>query len=200
MKWARSVAKRTPLHSVVLWWRRRRDMGLPTQVVKYATIREYAATCGVRILVETGTHEGDAVFACLDTFDRIYSIEMAHELFLRASERFEGNSHVEILQGDSTYVLPSVLEKIDEPALFWLDGHFCGGITARGDQDTPIVAELRAILTHRVRGHVVLIDDARLFNGRSGYPRLSDVEEAVSRDYPQARFAVENDIVRLWLR
>jgi hypothetical protein len=49
--------------------------------------------------------------------------------------------------------------------LFWLDGHFCGGVSAHGDKGTPILEELNLILSHRVKEHVILIDDARLFNG-----------------------------------
>ena len=199
ISWAIRMAKRTPLGGVVHWWRRARDRRLPTQAAKYATIREYAAAYEVHTFVETGTYEGDAVFACLGSFDRIYSIELATELFQRASDRFAGDSHVEILQGDSTYVLPAILEKISEPCLFWLDGHYSCGTTAQGEQDTPIRAELRAILDHRVKGHVVLIDDARLFAGRNGYPTLSDVKEVVLCTNPLACYSVKDDIVRLLL-
>ena len=53
----------------------------------------------------------------------------------------------EILQGDSTDVLPEVVEKMDEPTLFWLDGHYSGGITASGEQETPIVTGCAQFLT-----------------------------------------------------
>jgi hypothetical protein len=208
--WVRRAAKRTPLSSIVRWWRgslddvrrdkqRRITPHPPTQAEKYATILKYANDHGLRTLVETGTNEGDAVWACLTQFERIYSIELSPQLREQAADRFRANPHVEILQGDSTTVLPAVLESIREPSLFWLDGHWSGGATARGRRDTPVVAEIRTILRHAVKGHVVLVDDARLFYGWDDYPTLAGIKRIVMRSNPNADYVVENDIIRIVL-
>ena len=56
-----------------------------------------------------------------------------------------GGPHVTIFQGDSATVLPKLLATIQEPCLFWLDGHYSGGITALGKSITPILDELQTI-------------------------------------------------------
>ena len=121
---------------------------------------------------------------------------MSPEIHRGAVHRFSSDSRVELLLGDSTVVLPRVLRQIRDPALFWLDGHFMGGSTARAHEDSPVRHELTALLSHPARGHVVLIDDARLFEGRSGYPTLSELRSWIERDRPGSRVEVEDDIIR----
>ncbi len=96
------------------------------------------------------------------------------ELHQRARARLKRYSNVKLIQGDSAALLPDLLAGLSEPAGFWLDAHFSGGETARGDVDTPVVSELRAILGHPMRRHVILIDDARLFTGGDGYPCVDE--------------------------
>ena len=105
-------------------------------------------------------------------------------------------SHVEILHGDSGVVLPELLRRISEPALFWLDAHYSTGETVRGELDTPIEQELKAILNHSVRNHVILIDDARNFIGTNDYPTAEKIEQvALSHDY---LFEMKNDNFRIY--
>jgi hypothetical protein len=59
-----------------------------------------------------------------------------------------------------------------------LDGHYSGGFTFRGPSDCPLVSELEQI-QHHVKAqdiHVVLIDDARLFEGPERLPYYPDGE------------------------
>ena len=93
-------------------------------------------------------------------------------------------------------VLPLLLAKLDRSATFWLDGHYSGTFTGRGALDTPVSAELDAILSHPVPGHVVLIDDARLFDGTDGYPPMSSVL-AHFEAHPRYRAEVSTDIIRI---
>jgi hypothetical protein len=85
---------------------------------------------------------------------------------------------------------------LDVPTLFWLDGHYSGGITSSADLHSPINAELDAILGHAIATHVILIDDARLFTGRDGYPHLDEVLAAV-RSNGRYSAEVSADIIRL---
>jgi hypothetical protein len=115
-------------------------------------------------LIETGTFHGDTVFACLPYFDSITSIELSDELHKKATKRFLNNSKVKILHGASEQVLPKVLSQLYVPAVFWLDAHYSMGITAKGNQNTPILEELKLILSHPIKNHIILIDDARCFH------------------------------------
>jgi len=169
----------------------------PPHPVKQAILRDYARRAGTRVLVETGTFRGDMVEAMLPAFDRVVSIELDPLLFERARERFRGDPRVTLLQGDSGRLIPEVLAGIVAPTLFWLDGHYSGGETARGERSTPVREELLAILHHPVDGHVILIDDARCFTGQDDYPTLPDLQALVSRERPGLCFGVEDDIIRI---
>ncbi len=89
-----------------------------------------------------------------------------------------------------------MLESLDGPALFWLDGHYMGGESGRGTEDTPVMAEMTALFAYPVRGHVVLIDDARLFDGTGGYPRLDEFTTWVQQRRPGTNVTVDGDIIR----
>lgn len=171
--------------------------GPPPHAVKRRVLREYARRFGLRILVETGTYRGDMVEAMRGSFARVISIELSATLAAAARERFRGASNVAIEQGDSGTVLPRVLATLDGPALFWLDGHWSGGETARGETDTPVLAELEHVFADPRAGHVVLVDDARLFDGTGGYPTLDGLRELAKRRRPDWEMSVANDIIRL---
>lgn len=169
----------------------------PPHWMKQAILRNYARRTGAVVLVETGTYLGDMVAAMEGEFQQIYSIELSKELSVQAENRFASNKKIQILQGDSTYVLPTVLSQIQLPTLFWLDGHYSSGITARGEKDTPIVEELKTVLKSDSPACAILIDDARCFNGENGYPTLDELKILVSHINPLWHFERINDIVRL---
>jgi hypothetical protein len=161
-----------------------------------SSILEFVHESGPKIFIETGTYRGDMVNRVSKRFEKIYSIELSSDLWAKAQKRFASMKHIEILQGDSTHVLPQILAKIDKPALFWLDAHFSTGETARGDLDTPIEEELRTILNHRIKNHIILIDDAREFVGKNGYPPLANIKKMASeKGYS---FDVQKDNIRLF--
>ena len=130
-----------------------------------------------------------------DNYARIVSIEMADELFSAAQQRFAPYSHITILHGDSGKVLPEAIRLLDGPATFWLDGHYSGGVTAGGKADPPILAELAAIASHNEPRDVILIDDARLFGWRKGYPSIATVRASAEKYWPHHEFSVESDVI-----
>jgi hypothetical protein len=89
------------------------------------------------------------------------------------------------------------LKSLDVPCLFWLDGHYSSGVTALGDKETPVEQELRTILRHPVPGHVVLIDDARLFVGEGDWPTISTIESTVHAIDPRLVVRSEDDVIRI---
>ncbi len=122
---------------------------------------------------------GEMVAACREMFNCIISIELDHNLAQRARRRFARYSHILIVHGDSSKSLARIVAELDGPALFWLDAHYCGGMSTRGVLDPPILRELDVILSRRVTGDVVLIDDAYDFGHRPGYPSVDEVHEFV---------------------
>jgi hypothetical protein len=175
-------------------------LGLPApapHAVKEAIVRAYARRYGTSILVETGTYFGDMVAAMQHDFEHIYSIELSQALFDRACMRFKGVPNVTLIQGDSSHAIKLVLEQLESPALFWLDGHWSSGVTARGNQDTPVRDEIAAILAAEDRQHVILIDDARCFGTDPAYPTVAELRELVVARWPDIEFSVEVDIIRV---
>ena len=89
------------------------------------------------------------------------------------------------------------MARLDRPALFWLDGHYSAGITARGDRDTPVLDELRHILSAQEARHVIVIDDAREFGVDPGYPTAEELTAFIRSMRPSARINIEDDSIRI---
>jgi len=169
----------------------------PPQEMKQRTVKEYAARFGIHTLVETGTYLGDMIGACRNDFDTIFSLELDSSLCQLARQRFDSFGHISIIEGDSADLLPDILADIKDPCLFWLDGHYSEGITAKGNSQTPVRQELGLILKHPVAGHVILIDDARCFTGDNDYPTIQEVQEMVLASDCDRFFEVQDDIIRI---
>ncbi len=169
----------------------------PPHVVKQRVLKTYAKDYGLRVFVETGTYLGDMVEAMRHCFDKIYSIELSEELSLMAKKRFARARHVEIIHGDSGVELGRIVSKLQQPALFWLDGHYSAGVTARGDKDSPVFEELNHILSAPDLGHVIIIDDARCFGTDAGYPSLEVLREYIMSLRIDLRIIVEDDSIRV---
>ena len=108
-------------------------------------------------------------------FNQIYSIELDKDLYLKAKKLFRKYDNIHILQGDSSKVLPKLLDQIKKPCLFWLDAHYSGGSTERGRTDTPIMEELKTVFKNN--NSVILIDDLRVFGVDPAYPTLKEMEK-----------------------
>ena len=128
--------------------------------------------------VETGTYLGRTTELLAKLGSQVYSIEPEIKLFNRAHSLFSNYSNVQILNGTSEDVFPSLLPRIKGDVNFWLDGHYSAGITFKGPQDTPILNELECISRNigNFSRICVLVDDIRCFNPRlpefASYPSL----------------------------
>ena len=100
------------------------------------------------------------------------------------------------MYGDSIDVLPEILAKIEQPCLFWLDAHYSGGVTAKGKKETPILQEIQYILNHDIDRHIILIDDARCFNGQNDYPTIQELKNIILSHLPDWLFEIDNDVIR----
>ena len=168
----------------------------PPHIIKQKTIKAYQNKLGYKTLVETGTYLGTMIESQLDSFDKIISIELDKDLHSKAKDKFKHNSNVKLIQGDSGKVMAEVIKEISEPAIFWLDGHYSAGITAKGDLDCPIFGEIDAILSHKVLNHLILIDDARFFNGQGDYPSVGALTEYLNKKTSRYHLEIKDDIIR----
>jgi hypothetical protein len=168
----------------------------PPHIVKQRILVDFAQRYQLATLIETGTYLGDMVWAVRNQFERIHSIELDDRLCTLARERFARFSHIRIHHGDSVKVLPGIVRELTSPALFWLDGHFSGPDTARGETDSPVAQEL-TILLGSARNDVILIDDARLFTGEGGYPNMQSLRKTVRAARRGLALEVEDDVIRI---
>lgn len=171
--------------------------GIAPSPVKRKILMAYLDKYALNKFIETGTHLGDTLaYMAHNENIQCTSIELADGYYQQAKGRFKSYANVELLHGDSGVLMPSVLSKLTTPALFWLDGHYSGGLTAQGECDTPVSAELQAILASSCKAHVILIDDVRCFDGSNGYPHLDDLLKTV-REQSNYCAEVSTDIIRL---
>lgn len=177
-------------------WFRSGCRGAAPHSVKLRIVRSYLERFSVDQFIETGTYFGRTLASIAETGIDCTSIELSEELYERARDRFKNHENVTLFMGDSAERLPEILKQVTGPALFWLDGHYSAGITASGRMQTPISAELEAILQHPIKKHVILIDDARCFDGTNDYPHLDNLLRTIRKD-GSYRAEVSTDIIRL---
>ena len=171
----------------------------PPRIVKQNLISNSKKETGYNILVETGTYQGEMIFYQLKNFKKLFSIELDEKLYENAKKRFKNCSNVTLIQGDSGKVLKQITDQLNEPAIFWLDGHYSAGVTAMGEKQTPIFEELRTIFSTKIN-HAILIDDARLFAGTGDYPTMEGLTNFVHQYYPGLEIKVSDDCIQFVLK
>lgn len=153
-------------------------------------------------VIETGTYLGFTTRLLSDNGFDIFSVELSSELFLRAKSQFEGCSLVRLYEGDSSALLLKILndclgETKCSGINIFLDGHYSGGITARGSCDTPVIAEIEQIILFKKQNPSlslsVLIDDCRCFVENPEYPSLSTLV-ALLESVGFSKWWIENDM------
>lgn len=203
------LKKITPLYQSYLYFlktkRKIKDrLTIPDYETKRNAIAGIADKYNCRdVFIETGTYMGDTVAYLKNKFSKLISIELSKELAEKAKQRFAGEEKVQIIQGDSATQLSNILTAVSTPVVFWLDGHYSSEfqsgneyiITGKGEKDTPIINELMQIIKHTIKNHIILIDDARLFNGEGDYPTREEIGEIVKQNLPRHSLSIKNDII-----
>ena len=117
------------------------------------------------VFIETGSYFGDGIQLAVDAgFNEIYSIELSEKYHGISSRRFSNVPSVKVVRGESHEVLGDLINKIETPITFWLDGHYSAGDTAKGKFIAPLIQELECIKAHPIKTHKILIDDLRCWN------------------------------------
>jgi hypothetical protein len=177
---------------------------IPEMTQKREIIEWYRKKFEPKIFVETGTFLGDTIEYFKNNFEKLISIELSEELARKATQRFFEDKHVKIIQGDSGVVLSSLMFELKSPVLFWLDGHYSSEFfingefiqTAKNNKNTAINEELDIILQSLVEA-IILIDDARLFNGRNDYPTIKSIKKKVRLYKNNYTVFVKKDIIHI---
>lgn len=147
------------------------------------TVREFVEALDLKVFIETGTYRGDTLASVAKDFEALISIELNQELHASASQRFADDTSITLLQGDSTSKLEEAFDLAGgRPALVWLDAHFSGVGTSKGDGNTPILAEIETVLRKASPQDVVMVDDLRCFTS----PKEGFEIDAALLEYPEA--------------
>src|SRR3989344_2378063 len=169
----------------------------PPYYYKRTQIQKYARKFNLQNFVETGTWHGETVYHLINSFDKIISIEIGEDHYQNAKKRFVSYKHIQILKGDSGVLLPSIVKNIDKPVIYWLDGHYMQGMREKVELNTPIIRELSCIFDKKLKGNVILIDDARDFTGSYDYPTIDILRKFVLSVDQNVDFEVYSDIIRI---
>lgn len=157
----------------------------------------------VEVFVETGTFRGKTSVWASGVFKDVYTIENSRELFDSVAERLLGFSNIHPLFGNSAVQLGKIVSDIKQPAIFWLDAHWCGGSTYGNDDPCPLLDEIRIIKKSGI-DHIIMIDDARFFlkppprpQNTELWPGLKEILVLLNRDENYFTFVSEDVIVAL---
>ena len=162
---------------------------------KTKILKKVGKEYGVRVFVETGTAGGTMIRTMSNYFAKLYTIELSKTLYYQAKAFSSDKKNITFLQGDSGTMIKEILKELNEPALFWLDAHYSGSGTARGSIDTPIMQELNEILNHKIKNHVIIIDDIRDFNGTNDYPDINWLIDELKTKFVDLNFVKNNDLL-----
>lgn len=167
------------------------------QFVKEKVFNKYNLTNSVWI--ETGTYLGKSTKYLSQISDEVFSLEPDKDLYEQAKIALKDFSNIKLINKTSENGLEEILKGIkNENLCFWLDGHYSGGITFKGDVDTPILEELRIIEKYikNFKNLNILIDDFRLFekynNSNEEYPDKSLLIKWVEDN--GLRWTIQSDI------
>ena len=156
---------------------------------KISTILKIGGWYSCTEFVETGTGAGDTLDQVFPYFNHCWSVELNAEYVGHARERFEDAPSITLLQGDSGEKMAEILPQLKGVPLFFLDAHYCGGYSAMGSKETPILAELETILKN-VPNAVILVDDFKSFLSNANYPKPDDVKKFVLSIRPKGVFEI----------
>lgn len=177
---------------------------IPPIEEKREIIDQYIRFYKPEYFIETGTFMGDTVEFVKPKLQKIFSIELSEELANNAKDRFVNDRNIKIIQGDSSIELKTLIQQLKGSALFWLDGHYSSEFfikdkfirTAKGEINTPIVKELEIILSSSLMP-IILIDDARLFNGKDDYPTLKSIKSLITTTKGKFNVFIRKDIIHI---
>jgi hypothetical protein len=146
--------------------------------------------------IETGTYLAETTVALAKNFpqNRIYTIEPARKLYEFSSKKYSKYKNIDFILGTSEQELEKILINLTGSVNFWLDGHYSGDVTYKGEIDSPIITELKLIESHKgvFKTAQIFIDDFRLFGSAPGYPSKEElIDWAVVQGF---NWTVENDI------
>jgi hypothetical protein len=159
----------------------------PPAIAKQRHLLRLLKARGHRIFIEAGTYKGQTTAFFAAHADQVISVELHDKLFAAAQRRFAKDPNVTLIHGDSLVEIPKAVANCSTPPLVYLDGHFSGRGTAKGEEMEPAQSTLGRLAGITPPGTTIVIDDLRLFgSGRDGFPQLDAITAAARTAFPTA--------------
>tara|TARA_Y100000389_G_scaffold120279_1_gene117501 strand:- start:73 stop:729 length:657 start_codon:yes stop_codon:yes gene_type:complete len=168
--------------------------------IKKKVLKEYSSSS--TIWVETGTLVGDTAKYLSKIAKFVYTIEPSEKYYNLSVKNLKNYENIKIYNDTSENKLNDILEiiKPNSDVCFWLDGHWSGGDTFKGETDTPILSELDTIerYLNNFSKLNILIDDFRIFdigNNVDTYPSKEVLIEYAAKN--NLKWRITRDIIIL---
>ena len=168
-------------------------MGIITKGIPSQKALDLTDQYGLIDFVESGTHVGDSTLWAKDWFRTVYTIESEYHYYNIAYSKLNHYDNVKLSLAKSEDALNMIVPQLTEPVLFWLDAHWSRDL--HGDKPEvicPVIWELDIIRTYCTPFHVIMIDDARLFTGKNGWPSHQNLIDMLYKGYD---IWVEDDVI-----
>jgi hypothetical protein len=165
----------------------------------------YPLYANIEVFVETGTNYGNTILGLYHYFRELHTIEIQESIYNNVAYKANsyGIQNIQFYLGDSAIILPDILNRIPDPVIFFLDGHFSQGDTGRGSSDTPLLDELKNIDKAHNKNSVIIIDDYRMFGTHRNEDWSDITEENILKCFPKDKINhhyVSNDRLILLLK
>ena len=144
--------------------------------------------------IETGSYIGLGIDLALRSgFDTVFSIEIAETYYNLCDIKFKNEPRVKLILGDSYYKLGELLDKYSTtPFTYWLDGHYSGGDTGFGVEETPLIRELEFILSRNIEGELIYVDDMRLYQNMNECVNIEKIKALLKKYKPNCEVWYES--------
>ena len=121
-----------------------------------------------KIFIESGTFLGETTIKLQPYFNTLYTVELSEKYFnmFNSIKNSRNLNNIFNYQGETSDILPDIFKLFDDKnkCIFWLDGHFSSGDTAKGKKDCPLIEECQIIdQLYPSDEMIILIDDVWLF-------------------------------------
>jgi hypothetical protein len=119
--------------------------------------------------VETGTYKADTTLMAAKLFRHVYTFEIMEPLYTMSVNRARQDNvnNISFHLGDSVKLLHTVVPKVKDGAVYFIDAHASGPDSGFNGTPVPLLDELRVILSYKVRPSLFIFDDLRFWKGKA---------------------------------
>lgn len=176
-----SILPKGPIgHLVDLWRIARFQFRNPHSWTKYRHIVKTARETGADVFFEVGTYRGLTTKRCAPHFRSVVTVELDPTLCAESRGYLASTKNVTVIEGDGLKELAKFLAATNERNIIvFLDGHFSGGQTAKGDLVEPALEEIEILHRHREKIAAFIVDDFREFGTQPGWPTKWELMKSV---------------------